>query len=289
MSTPAELLQQKFKQLRAFYFVYLLFALVAMGLFFVSKPAMFAVLGLSLVYHLVFVRPKSKAYEKDFIHTCAQYVLEKHLQNAQHTATPVLEAQAIRNAKLIPENGNDNSIYCVEGGTGTLKEMPVHLGDVVMNNTFLKDGSTHHDFVSGCWVQVALPKDSGLDWRILNKHTCMPQSLAEMRAKYSSLEMPNSDTRVPDFLKESYSILAQSGTPILPSEAILKQLQKLCRNAKTPIGVCIQGNLLHVFLANRLIGQKVNIREAIPVERLQLDFLPELEDISHLAQALCNE
>jgi len=41
-------------------------------------------------------------------------------------------------------------------------------------------------------------------------------------------------------------------------------------------------------LINRLIGQKVSVREMPTEERLQLDFLPELEYIISAAKALSN-
>jgi len=281
-------LYEKFRTLRMLYFIYLLASILALLTFFIDKRLTLLILGVSILFHFTLVRPKSKSYERQFIHACAQLTLERHLSQAAHSHIPVLSVQTLRRARLIPENGQTGSITLHEGGTGQINGCSVTLGDAVFCNSFLKNGKNRHQFVYGCWIQLQLPDDTGLDWRLVHKNALIQQSVNTMQSKNPNLLGPEDYQALPRWVQADFFILREQDTPSLPPLPVLEKLHKLACNTALPLAICIQGGLFHVFLINRLIGQKVSVREMPTEERLQLDFLPELEYIISAAKALSN-
>lgn len=277
-------LNQQFKQLRILRFIYLIAAVLALALFFVDRRLTLVLLAASLLLHLVLVRPRSKAYQQAFVHACTQFTLAHHLDNPRHATEPVLTVDTLRSARLIPENGASASITLHEGGSGTRKGRPVKLGDAVFCNSFPMNGKTRHEFVTGCWIQIQLDKDSGLDWRLIDKQAILPQSLYDMQSRNKDLIGP--DDPLPDWTKNAFLVLHKKDTPPLPPDHVLNALKKMVKSNQTPLTICIQGDSLHVFIPNRILGQSVSVRYAPPESLPNLDILPELADIAVLADAL---
>ena len=53
-----------------------------------------------------------------------------------------------------------------------------------------------------------------------------------------------------------------------------------------PLAVCVQGDRLHVFVTNRILGQKVSSRVPPSAAVAEVDFLPELDGILKASDAL---
>lgn len=275
-------LRTQFRQLRILFLLYLLAAVLALILFFWNQTATLAVLGVSLLYHFLLVRPKSRSYEAAYVHACAQLTLERHLDRARHTPEPTLDAGELRAARLIADNRTSGSVLLREGGAGLSGERDVRLGDVTFTHSFPLDGKKHHEFVTGCWVQVALARDTGLDWRFLPPQVMMPASRMRFREETPDLEGLALDSP----LWKECLILRPNGTPDLPASGVLRALEQLRKHTHAGTAVCIHGSTLHVFLVNRILGQKVNVRLAPVSAQLERDLLPELTDILALADRL---
>lgn len=275
-------LHAQFRQLRILFLLYLLAAILALVLFFWNQAATLAVLGISLLYHFLLVRPKSRAYEAAYVHACAQLSLERHLKQARHTPEPTLDAADLRAARLIADNGAPGSILLREGGAGLGGGREVRLGDVTFAHSFSMDGKKHHEFVTGCWVRVALARDTGLDWRFLPPQVMLPASRMSFREEHPELEGLSLDSP----LWKDGLILRPNGTPDLPASGALRALERLRKHSQARTAVCIQGSTLHVFLVNRILGQKVNVRLSPTDAQLERDLLPELTDILALADQL---
>ena len=274
----------RYQTLRRLYFAYLVAAVLALVLFFVDKRATLVLLGASLLYHLAVIRPRSRAYQKEYVHVCAQRTLERYLDDAVHTAEPALDPAELREARLVADNGEKGSILCAEGGRGTHKGCPVRLGDVTFAHSFPMDGKTHHEFATGTWVTVELGRDTGLDWRLIGKRVMMKPSRDKMFRASQDLQLLRDPG--PAWLAEDWLVLRRADTPDLPGEAFLKRARKLAGDTPGALAVCVRGDRLHVFITNRILGQKVSIREE-PVEaRVGRDMLPELGAVLEMADLL---
>ncbi len=276
-------LLRQFKHLRYLYLGYLTAAVLALILYFIDKRGTFVVLGISLVYHLIVVRPQANAYQKEYVHTCVQSTLERYLHGAVHTSAPVLAPETLRAVRLIADNKSKGAILCCEGGQGESNGRMVRLGDVTFAHSFPMDGKTHHQFVTGMWITVELGHDTGLDWRLLRKRVMMDPSRSKFFWENPDLQVQSNSG--PAWLEE-YLVIVRKGTPPLTAEGFLPLVRKLAESTSGALALCIQGSRLHVFITNRIFGQKVSIREAPTEERVSIDLLPELGYVLRLADQL---
>lgn len=268
-----------YKNLRRLYMVYLAAAVAALALFFVSKPCTLAVLGVSIIYHLLLVRPRSVAYQHAYTDACTLHMLEQHLKNA--AIAPPLDPQELQKVRLVAANPQKSSILCREGGSGEYHGRKVRLGDVTNAHSFLMDGQKHHEFVSGLWVTVELDHDSGMDWRIIHRKMMMkPSRDSFFQTSPDLVETECSDPGLPE---ESFLILRSANAPRQPGDEFLQGVEELYKNTPATFGVCVLGSQLHLFVTNRLLGQNVNIREAPSLQDISCDRLPELPYLLRLS------
>lgn len=279
-------LTRQYKRLRALYLIYLIAAVAALGLFFVDTRITLAILGASLIYHLLFVRRYARGYERSYIHTCGQSTLERHLEQAAHTAQPVLEAETLRAVRLIAANHSRGSVLCHEGGSGLYHGRRVLVGDATFAHSFPMDGKTHHEFVTGTWITVELGRDTGLDWRLVKQRTMMEPSLEHMLQQETDLKRLVGFA--PDWIEREWLVIRPVGTPNLPEKPVLTALHAAARHSDKKLAFCIQGDRLHAFVTNRILGQKVSVRLAPMEALLTADYLPELDDVLHLSDVLCS-
>ena len=267
-SESAELVSgliRQYRRLRLLYLGYLAAAVLALVFFFVDKRVTLALVAASLVYHLVVVR---RAWTK-----------------ARHTEAPTLEEGELRRARLIAANDGKGSVLVREGGSGTYHGRRVRLGDAGFTHSFSMEGKTHHEFVVGTWVTVELGKDTGLDWRLIHERVMMKPSRDAMLRRESGLR------RVvgfgPDWMEDgTWFALRPEGKPDVPGDAFLAALRRLSAATDKPLAVCVQGDRLHVFVTNRILGQKVSSRVPPSAAVAEVDFLPELDGILKASDAL---
>ena len=80
--------------------------------------------------------------------------------------------------------------------------------------------------------------------------------------------------------------LRPEGKPDVPGDAFLAALRRLSAATDKPLAVCVQGDRLHVFVTNRILGQKVSSRVPPSAAVAEVDFLPELDGILKASDAL---
>ena len=278
-------LRRQYRRLRLLYLAYLAAAVLALIFFFVDRRVTLVLVAASLIYHLVVVRPAGRAYQRAFIHACGQYTLARRLEEPRHTAEPTLTEEELRRARLVAASEAKGSVLIKEGGAGRWRNRPVRLGDAGFTNSFPMDGKTHHEFVVGTWVTVELGRDTGLDWRLIQERVMMKPSRDAWFRRESGLK------RVvgfgPDWMEDgTWYALRPEGTPDVPGHEFLAALRKLAEGTDRPLAVCVQGDRLHVFVTNRILGQKVSSRIAPTDAVARVDFLPELDGILRLSDPL---
>lgn len=276
---------RQYRRLRLLYLVYLAAAVLALVFFFVDKRVTLALVAASLLFHLLVVRRAGKAYQRAFIHVCGQCTLSRRLQDARHTEAPTLSEDDLRRAQLIAVNDAKGSVLIREGGAGLYRGRRVSLGDAGFTNSFPMDGKTHHEFVVGTWVTVELERDTGLDWRLIHRNVMMKPSRDAMFRRTPALRQVRGAG--PAWMQsEDWFVLRPEDRPDLPCPPFLAALHKLPLSPDHPIAVCVQGDRLHVFVTNRILGQKVSSRVPPSAAVAQVDFLPELDGILKASDAL---
>jgi len=280
-----QILNQDYKCLRQYYFVYFLIACAATILFLINQVAAVVLFVVYILFRFTIIRAKIKQYQQSYTHACIQFTMDKHLKNAQHTKSPTLDQETLRQARLIPDKNQKGSILLIEGVQGQGHGHPVLLGDAVFANTFLiGERKKHNEFASGCWIQITLPHDTGLDWRLIHKDAIMEESLSLMKSKNADLQSPE-DTSA-RWINDDFNILRLDGTPDFPTDPVLSVLHKMAENITAPLSVCMKGNQVHVYLRSRFLGQKVNPRQVPDEALIQSDILPELAQVLSLADTL---
>lgn len=285
--TAQELLNQlvrQYRQLRRLYLIYLAASVLALVFFFVDKRVTLVILAAMLIYYLAMVRRRSSAYAGAFVHTCLQSTLERYLQNARHTPQSPLDEESLRQTRLIAVNRERGSIITQEGGTGTYHGRSVALSDAGFTHTFWMDGKQHHEFVIGAWVRMELDHDTGLDCRLIHPKVMMKASRDQAFAQMSDLSAVEG---APGWMRtEGWRVLCPRDNTLLPGNAFFSSLHTLVQHTQLPLAICIQGGTLHVYVTNRILGQKVSSRVAPGQALLTTDFFPELGKILKLSDTI---
>lgn len=265
-------LRTQFKNLRRLYFLFLILAVLALVMYFVEPRLTLVLLGASLILNLALGRKKSKEYTNNFTHLSAQLTLQRHLDEAQHSHTPVLTEEEVRSARMLPCNAASGGVACHEGGTGLYRGRKVTLGDTTLAHTFTIDNKKRHNFTVGCWIIVELEKDTGLDCRFIGESTTPDQSLKEMLWVESDLKQ----SAVPMVLKSKWRVVCAEENQTMPNDAFLKHMEKLHKKADGRLAVSVQGSKLHMLLIGEILAQKVSSRMAPGPQFENADLLPHL-------------
>ena len=280
-------LRRQYRALRLCYLVSLAAAVLALVFFFVDRRVTLALVAFSLIFHLAVTRRRGRAYQAAFIHACGQYTLERRLQDAVHTQAPTLDPEELAAVRLVAANPAKGSVLVREGGAGLWRGRKARLGDAGFTNSFSMEGKKHHEFVVGTWIAVDLGRDTGLDWRLIHERVMMKPS------RDAWLQREGDMKRVvgfgPEWMEDgTWTALRPDGTPNVPGGEALAALRKLDSSTDKPLAMCIRGETLHVFVTNRILGQKVPSRVPPTQAVAQVDFLPELDAVLKFSDALAS-
>jgi len=282
MSTPSPLqqLEREYQKLKKFNILFFCLALLALIFCFIKPMLAMVTLVVSFVLKLLPGRKLRKTYENHMIHFRALNRLQQCVDNVQHSKEPSLSEQEIRAVRLLPCNASAGSVLCCESGTGHYHGKTVSLGDVTLTHTFTENNKKRHNFLVGCWIQVELHADTGLDCRFIGKNMLPWQSLKEMLWVETDLKLCG----IPLVLNSSWSILCPENNSAMPGDAFLKQLEKLHKKTDGQIAVCVCKNHLHVFLKGEILGKNINANIPPAVQLQNTVILENLPD----ALALCD-
>lgn len=280
-TTSVASLRTQYRQLRRYYFIMMLLAVLALVLYFVRPVYALAALGASLAFHLLLVRRKAKAYVSGFTSLAAELTLERHLENAVWSGAPTLTETQVRQARMIPCNAGSGGAVCHQGGTGSYRGRDVRLGDVTLAHSFTENSRKRHTFTIGCWVTVELDGDTGLDCRFLGSGIVPEDSLKEMLWVEEDLKL----CPPPVQMNQPWRTVCKEGSA-LPGDGFLKQLDRLSRKTDGQVAACVQGRQLHVLLVGQILAQKVSSRIAPGDGFARADLLPALDEALALSDKL---
>ena len=276
-------LNKQFKRLRLLYLLCLLLAAAALAVYFVDRRVTLAVLGVNVLFYLLAARPRAKAYQRACIQSSVRMTLSRYLDEADY-ASPCLEPAEILDVRLAAEDG---SLTQKEGGRGLWRGRGVKAGEVVLGNSFYRDAQHKGaEFLTGTWVRVELERDTGLDCRLIRKDLMDPRSHAAYFVRHPELHAPVQE--LPPWLAEDWVVLA-GASDALPPAHVLSHLKKLAAYTPAPMAMAVTGDVLSVFLRQRLLWRKVGIRQAPTEDWLNFDLLPELGYILEIARRLTEQ
>lgn len=274
-------LRGQYRQLRRFYFLLMVLAVLALVLYFVKPQYALLMLGISLAFHLLLVRRKAKAYVAAFTGLAAELTLRRHLEDAQYSSRPVLTEAQVRQSRMLPCNAGSGGVVCHQGGFGHYHGREVALGDVTLAHSFTENNRKRHNFTIGCWVSVTLDRDTGLDCRFIGEAITPADSLKEMLWVEDDLKQCSP----PIQLRAPWRVVCGQ-SDALPPDAFLKQLDRLSRKTDGQVAVCVQGQQLHILLVGQILAQKVSSRVAPGDHFAEADLLPALDEALLLSENL---
>lgn len=270
----------RFKRLRLLCFLCLILAALALAAYFIDRRATLAILGLNLLLYLLAVRPRAGAYRKDCIRASIRLTLGRCLEGAVY-ASPALTPSDIRDPRLAAADEDPGAVTQKEGGLGQWQGREVKVGEVILANSFYSDARHRKlECLTGTWVRVELARDTGLDCRLICRDLMDPRSRAAYFGRYDDLR-PTAQ-KLPPWLAEDWVVLT-GREDSLPPDHVLKRLKKLAGYTPTPMAMAVTGDVLSVYLHQRLLWRKVSIRQAPSEQWLNFDLLPELGHILEIA------
>lgn len=276
-------LSPQFKRLRLLYLLCLALAALALAACFFDRRAALAILGLNLLLYLLGARPRVRAYQRDCIQASIRLTLSRYLDGAVY-ASPALTPADIRAPRLVAADDSPKAIIQKEGGRGRWQGREVRLGEVILASSFYSDAQRRKaEYLTGTWVRVELAHDTGLDCRLICRDLMDPRSRAAYFSRYADLRPTAQE--LPSWLAEGWVVIT-GREDALPPAHVLDRLKKLADYTPAPMAAAITGNILSVYLCQRLLWRKVSIRQAPSEQWLNFDLLPELEHLLKIAGQL---
>ena len=276
-------LRAQHRQLRQLSILLMIFAVLALVLYFVRPLYALLMLGISLAVQLLLVRRKTKAYISSFTSLAATLTLKRYLDQVQYSELPLFTEHQVRQSRMLPCNAASGGVVCHMGASGSYHGRSVTLGDVTLAHTFTEGGKKRHNFTIGCWVTVELEQNTGLDCRFLAGNTTPDASLKEMLWVEEDLKQ----LAAPIQLSQPWRVVCGQSN-VMPGEPFLKQLDRLYRKTDGRVAVCVQGQQLHILLVGQILAQKVSGRIA-PSDRFEeADLLPALGEALALSDKLAS-
>ena len=250
-------------------------------------------LALMAVFRLTIHRNARKSYQQamtDAALTCSIGAKLDQFELSAKGGTG-LRKEEIRETSLLPvREGADNFITLYQGISGTLKDMEISLNDVTFQQ-YQHAGQKGADVACGIWMRLALPKDTGLDLRILSKDIIADDLREEFFAdlpEFKKQDAAEAGFREKQLLYAGSTAAgdaAAGSAPALP-DAFVSAVNDLFRKTSGKPAVAVRGNVMSVFLKDRILAPNYRLSTKPEESFLNLDPVPEFRDVLAAAKAL---
>lgn len=246
-------------------------------------------LALMAVFRLTIHRNARKSYQQamtDAALTCSIGAKLDQFELSAKGGTG-LRKEEIRETSLLPvREGADNFITLYQGISGTLKDMEISLNDVTFQQ-YQHAGQKGADVACGIWMRLALPKDTGLDLRILSKDIIADDLREEFFAGLP--EFKKQDAAEAGFREKQLLYAggtAAGSTPAALPDAFVSAVNDLFRKTSGKPAVAVRGNVMSVFLKDRILAPNYRLNTKPEESFLNLDPVPEFREVLAAAKAL---
>ena len=258
-------------------------------LFFVRPLVALAVTAVAAGFLMLVVRPRMKAYSEHMLQENLRRTLYARLNcsPASETDGGRITEQTVRDARLLPLADRKDPCMCRHGIAGEAEGIPTAMCDVVLTQTYRKKpgGKPKLLFNPGCWLHFDLPRDTGRDWRLLDKKT-LP---ADTRADFYHAQTELASADLPEGILPRFALYVPAEGGQRPTNAVLRQVQRLVGESNAAIAISLRGDRLDVFLRGRVLAPDFNPADAPTLEELDVSPVPELEQVLRLAKLIAGE
>ena len=253
-----------------------------------------ACLALMVVFRLTLHRKARKDYQQamtDAALTCSVGAKLDQFELSAKGGTG-LRKEEIRETSLLPvREGADSFITLYQGISGTLKDMEISLNDVTFQQ-YQHAGQKGADVACGIWMRLALPKDTGLDLRILSKDIIADDLREEFFAglpEFKKQDAAEAGFREKQLLYAGSTAAGDAAaisTPAALPDAFVSAVNDLFRKTSGKPAVAVRGNVMSVFLKDRILAPNYRLNTKPEESFLNLDPVPEFRDVLAAAKAL---
>lgn len=281
-------LLQMYRRYRMQVFILLLILIAALLLVFKSRMLTLAALAAALLYHFGFVRRQQKAYVSAFVRAnLTQTLCPKFgMDSLSEKGASHITADTLKSARLMPfRQETGTPLFCWELH-GKMREITVTLCDATLAQDFrlVEKGKKRVHFNAGVWAHLELPKDTGLNFRLLDE-TSVPTPI---RMEFFSKESLCATAPLMDGeLAKSFVLYhpVNRDAPALPGR-FLTELKKLKGYTPGYVALSVHGSQMDVFIRGRFLARPVSVKQAPTDELVRFDSFPELLYLLDLASAL---
>lgn len=281
-------LQQMYRRYRMQVLALLLLLIAALVFVFLNRFLTLAALAAALAFHLAVVRPQQKKYIRAFLQTNLERTLcpKLGMDTVSETNSSHITPALLKDAHLMPFREENGTPLLRWELSGMLHSLPVSLCDVTLAQDFrlVEKGKKRVHFNTGVWTHIELPKDTGMNFRLLHE-TSVPTPI---RMEYFSRESLLTPSPVGDPDLNRTFVLYHPVTeepPALPGP-FLRELKKLAEYTPGYPAVSVHGSQMDIFIRGRFLARPVSVKEGPTEKQLDFDPFPELSYLIKLAAAL---
>lgn len=260
---------------------------LALAAVFYNKGAAFALLGVAVVFRLAVLRRRQRAYVSGVTRANLQATLCPALgaEAPDETGGGAITPATLEQARLIPFEAEPGGCLLRQGICGERDGLAVAVCDATLGQRFelVENGRKRVHFMSGVWLHITLPRDTGMDWRLLDRDA-LPQPIR--RKFYGGLSGMERQELGGRWKESGLLFYTRVDSPSCPGDRVLNQVRSLMQYTPGKLALSLRGDRLDLFLRERLLALPVTVRKAPARERLVFDPLPELAYAMRIANVI---
>lgn len=237
----------------------------------------YAVGAVVLVYNLFVIRPNKKRYTKQITETECMFGVGKELSDCTYDYKSCLPKDTLERDRLVCPRQWDVEAVCRHSVKGEYSGAKVEISEASFGLRYgISRGETA--FISGTYIEVTLPKSSGLDVCIFSKDI---KHISDDAPDLSVYGLSPASLRSK---KANDALLAYTADENVP-EWLEKHFLKLCSHgAKTMMN--LQGDRLSLMAVSRFYAAKHRLSDPVSMQTVCFDRLPEKADALELIRII---
>ena len=256
----------------------------ALACIFINRYLTFALLGLALAFHLLYVRKRQKSYTALVNRTNIELtVMEKiDAEDVSEKSTGGMSASTVKRAGLMPCDAAPSFFWGMEGDLGTF-HLQICDASIPQKFELKKGGKNRMHFNVGVWTHLVLPADTGYRYAVIDE-TAVPTPI---RMAYFDQDpvMFHAELGEPSLKGKAVLYRPMNEEDQRPSPAVMKALMDLISYTPGFTALSLHGNEMDLFIRGRFLAMPVTVSKKPTAASLEFDPFPELDYIKKLASA----
>ncbi len=277
----------EYRRMRLATFLILPLLICAAVFAFINRYITLALLAITLVYHLLYLRKKQKNYSSHVTRmnllatTCRQLGAEDFFENSGGRITDELVIES----GLMPVKQQKGSPLLCYGISGTLNGFEISLCDatIAQDFTLVKKGKKRVHFNSGVWVHIKLPENSQKRY-CLYEESSVPTPI---RMDFYSNKMIMKKAELDEPKLQGRCVLYQpKDSEDQINSRVEYEFAKLMDYTPGYPAMSVKGDHVDFFLRGRFVVRPVSVANAPTQQLIDFDPLPELSYLIKIAKEI---